>query len=140
MCDMSKSRKYINNMISNIQFLKHKYENVKDDVIRVTSQMEYQRTIEHYDTLIASLSDELLSLPIGYRFTGRFYIKKPYSIPTVFEEHYGVVYLREDLVSWQIESGVEPKDYSYHRTIFKKPEEGFELKREDADPVYVKTL
>lgn len=137
---MSKSRKYINSVISNIQFLKHKYENVKEDIIRVTSQIEYQRTIEHYDTLIAKLSDELLSLPIGYRYTGRFYIKKPYSIPIVFEEHYGTVYLREDLVSWQIDSGVEPKDYYYHRTILKKPKEGFELKREDAEPVYAKVL
>ena len=133
---MSKSRKYINSIMSNIQFLKFKYENAQEDIIRMTSQAEYERTIKHYDLLIEKLSEELLALPIGYRYTGRFYLKKPYSIPVIFEEHYGVIYMREDLVSWQIESGVEPPNYSYHRTIFKKPEEGFELKREDSEPVY----
>lgn len=58
----------------------------------------------------------------------------------MFEEHYGSVYMREDLVFWQNESRVEPKDYSYHRTIFKKPEEGIELRREDAEPIYDRHL
>lgn len=135
---MIKSRKYIDSVISNIKFIKSKYENSKNDIIRLTDQKGYENTIDHYNFLIAKLSEELQSLPIGYRYTGKFYFKKPYTIPVVFQECDGSVYLREDLISWQIESGVEPKDYSYHRTIFKAPKEGleFELKREDAEPVY----
>ncbi len=126
---MSKSRKYVNSMLSSIQFLKAKYENIKNDIVSLTSLAEYEQTIKHYDTLKLKLSAELLSLPVGYRYTGKFYIKKPYVLPVAF---------REDLVSWLIESGVEPNDYSYHRTLFKVPKEGseFELKREDAEPVY----
>jgi len=137
---MSKSRKYINGVMSNIKFLKSKYENSKEDIIRLTNQAEYERTIKHYNNLIEQLLEELLALPIGYRYTGKFYLKKPYVLPVVFTEHYGTVYRREDLVSWQIESGVETKDYSYHRTIFKKPEEGIELKIEDAEPIYDRNL
>ena len=46
--------------------------------------------------------------------------------------------MREDLVSWQIEDGLERPDPSYHRNIYKEPRDGFELKREDAEPVYAK--
>ena len=137
---MSKSRKHTNAVISNIKFLKYKYENAKSDIIRLTSRAEYEETIKHYDSLIEQLSKELFSLPIGYRYIGKFYLKKPYTFPAVFEEHYGAIYMREDLISWQIESGVEPPNYSYHRTIFKKPEEGFDFKREDAEPVYARDL
>lgn len=135
---MSTSRKYVNSMLSSVQFLKAKYENMKNDIVSLTSQAEYEQTIQHYDTLQLKLSAELLSLPVGYRYTGSFYIKKPYVLPVAFAEHYGTIFMREDLVSWLIESGVEPNDYSYHRTLFKVPKEGseFELKREDAEPVY----
>ncbi len=59
-------------------------------------------------------------------------------MPATFEKCEGVVYLREDLVSWQIKEGLERPDYSYHRNIFKYPTDGAELKREDAEPVYAK--
>jgi hypothetical protein len=101
-------------------------------------QQEYERTIQHYDKLIEKLTEELLSLPIGYRYKGVFYIKNSYTLPATFEKCEGVVYLREDLVSWQIEEGVEKPDSGYHRNIFKYPTDGAELKREDAEPVYAK--
>ena len=123
-------------MISNIKFLKHKYENSKNDIIRLTSHTEYEQTIKHYDAIIEKLSTELIALPIGYRYIGIFYIKNSYTVPAKFERHDGVVYLREDLVSWQIEKGLNRPDYGYHRNIFKNPTDGAELKREDAEPVY----
>ena len=39
-------------------------------------------------------------------------------------------------VSWQIEEGLERPDCSYHRNIYKLPQDGAELRREDAEPVY----
>lgn len=130
------SRKYLYSTILNIESLKRKYEYAAKDIIRATSQNEYEQTIKHYDKLIVSLNKELLLLPIGYRYTGVFYIKNSYNIPATFEKHDGVVFLREDLVSWQIESGLERPDFSYHRNIYKEPKEGSELQREDAKPVY----
>ena len=47
--------------------------------------------------------------------------------------------MREDLVSWQIEEGLERPDCSYHRNIYKLPQEGAELKREDAEPIYAES-
>ena len=76
-------------------------------------------------------------MPIGYRYTAVFYIKNSYSsAPSTFTKCDGVVFMREDLVSWQIEKGTESPDPSYHRNIYKEPKEGCELKREDAEPVY----
>lgn len=115
------NRKYIYSTILNMESLKRKYEYAAKDIIRVTSQDEYEQTIKHYDKLITNLNKELLLLPIGYRYTGVFYIKNSYNIPATFEKHEGVVFMREDLVSWQIEEGLEFQDLSYHRNLYKNP-------------------
>ena len=129
-------RKYLYSTILNIESLKRKYEYSSKDIIRATSPDEYEQTIKHYDKLITNLNKELLLLPIGYRYTGVFYIKNAYNIPATFEKHEGAVFMREDLISWQIEGGLERPNFSYHRNIYKEPKEGCELKREDAEPVY----
>lgn len=51
----------------------------------------------------------------------------------------GVVFMREDLVSWPIEKGRKKLDPSYHHNIYKEPHEGCELKREDAEAVYAES-
>ena len=100
------SRKYLNNMLFNIKYLKNKYEYAAKDIIRVT-QDEYEQTIHHYDKLIANLTKELMSLSIGYnRYTRTFYIKNSYNIPATFIEYEGLVFIRENLVSWQNREGV----------------------------------
>ena len=133
---MNKSRKHVKNILSSIQSLKNKYENNKEDIIILTSHDEYGQITKHFDTLISKLSNEVQSLPIGYRYTGTFYLKKPYVLPVTFEKYGGVIFMREDLISWQIESGMERQDYSYHQHIFKEPSIDSELTREDAEPVY----
>ena len=133
---MIKSIKYINSLMCNVKSLKSKYEDLKKEIIGLTSQQEYEQTLQHYDKLITKFKDELLTLPIGYRYTGVFYIKNSLTIPAVFEKYDGVVYLREDLISWQIEKGLERPDYGYHRNIFKEPMAGAELRRADAVPIY----
>ncbi len=134
------SRKYLYSTLLNIKSLKNKYEYAAKDIKRATSQDEYEQTINHYDKLIANINKELLLLPIGYRYTGIFYIKNTYNIPATFKKHDGVVFMREDLVSWQIEKGLERPDQSLRRNIYKEPRDGFELKREDAEPVYTEIL
>ena len=64
------SRKNINATISTIIFLKNRYEYASNEIQRVTSKVEYEHTIKHFDKLIANLNQELKSLPIGYRYTG----------------------------------------------------------------------
>ncbi len=136
---LMQSRKYVYSIISSMEFLKSRYESASKDIQRATSKDEYDQTIKHLDKLVANLNKELISLPIGYRYTGIFYIKNSYNISAAFEKHDGVVFMREDLVSWQIEKGTERPDPSYHRNIYKEPNEGYELKREDAEPVYAES-
>lgn len=135
---LMQSRKNLYSTMLSIGSLKNKYEYVAHDIKRTTSHDEYEQTIKHYDKVIANLTKELMSMPIGYRYTGTFYIKNSYTIPTTFTKHDGVVFMREDLVSWQIEEGLDRPDSAYHRNIYKEPREGAELKKEDAEAVYEK--
>ena len=63
------------------------------------------------------------------------YLKKPYTIPAEFEKCKGSLYMRENLVSWQIEKEDGKLDYTYYRAVYKKPH-GELIKREEAKPVY----
>jgi hypothetical protein len=136
---MKKSRKHISNLLSKVKSLKTKYEHLYKDIDYIISQEEYEQTIKNYDRIIERLNEELLVLPVGFRYQGTFYIKNSYTIPATFEKHDGVVYMREDLISWQIEQGLERPDNSYHRNIYKEPKDSAELKKEDAEPVYIST-
>ena len=107
------------------------------DIIGLSNQVEYDCTIKHYDDLITTLTKELQTLPIGYRYTGTYFLKKPYTIPPEFEEHSGSLYMRENLVSWQIEKEPGQCENPYYRTAFKQPN-GSPITREEAEPVYQK--
>ena len=133
---MNLSRKNTINLISNINFLKNKYKYNQQEIERLVGKQEYEHIIQHYNKLIDKLNQQLLSLPIGFRYKGVFYIKNTWLSQPRFDKYEGVVYMREDLVSWQIEEGLERPDCSYHRNIYKLPQEGAELRREDAEPVY----
>ena len=135
---MNKNRKQISQLLFNVKLLKDRYEQQYKDLSSLIPQEEYEQTVKNYDRIIIRLNEELLALPIGYRYTGIFYIRNAYTIPATFEKHKGVIYLREDLISWIIEEqeGSNHPDYSYHRNIYKEPKDGAELKREDANPVY----
>ena len=79
------------------------------------------------------------SLPTGHRYQGDFYIRKPYSNPVVAVPIKGVIFLREDLVSWRIESseGDVHKQYSsYYRDINKDKNLTTRITKDDATLVY----
>jgi hypothetical protein len=137
---MSNDRKNAERVLSDLKSLKERYKYLEKEVIDLSSETEYEQTIHYYDKLIINITNKLLSFPIGYRYIGAFYLKKPNIIPSEFEKHEGAVFMREDLVSWLIEKGLESPDPSYHRNVYKEPRDGAELKREDANPVYAKTL
>ena len=76
-------------------------------------------------------------IPIGYRYTGIFYIKKAYTFPPAYEEINGSAFMREDLSSWKIENEERFK-FSHHRAIFREADDTIPIKREDAKPVFQK--
>lgn len=84
---MNPSRKNTINLISNIKFLKNRYEYNQQEIERFTSKEEYQQTIQHYDKLIEKLNQELSSLPIGFRYKGVFYIKNTWLSQLKFDSY-----------------------------------------------------
>lgn len=136
---MKKSRKHVSNLLSNVESLKTKYEHLYKELEYIISEQEYEQTIKTYDRIIEQLNKELKLLPIGFRYNGAFYLKNNYTLPATFEKHEGAVYMREDLMTWQIEQGIENQGYSYRKNVYKEPKDGAELKREDAQPIYTTT-
>ena len=133
---MHKSREYIANLLANIKLFKSKYENFKEDVLKLTNNLEYEQVIQHYTKLIKLLENQLSFSPIGYRYKGVFYIKNSYTIPATFDKHEGIVYVREHKLRSQSEHEVKESTTSYFHNIFKVPIDGGELKQEDFKPVY----
>ena len=134
---MQKSRTNSINLLTTIKYSKDRYVYMEKDIISLSNQAEYNRVVEHYDNLIMALTKHIQALPIGYRYTGIYYLKKPYTMPAEFEEGSGSLYMKENLVSWQIEKEPGVCDYAYYRAVFKKPY-GAQLRKEDAEPVYAK--
>lgn len=134
---MKKTRTNLRNLLTSIKYIQEAYVTKEKDIIGLSNQVEYDRTIKHYDDLITTLTKELQTLPIGYRYTGTYFLKKSYTMPPEFEEHSGSLYMRENLVSWQIEAEPGRCENSYYRSVYKKPY-GELITREDAEPVYQK--
>ena len=128
---MKKSRSYITRLLYNLKTLKSNYEGILKDIAEVIN-IENLKLANPFLELIELLTKEQKSLPIGYRYTGPFYIKQGEQ----FTKYDGVLFMRENLVSWIIEKGTDRHDPGYYRNIFKEPKEGCELKKEDAELVF----
>jgi hypothetical protein len=129
--NMKKNREYITRLLFNLKTLKNSYEGILKDISAVIN-IEHIKSEDPFLELIELLTKEQKALPIGYRYTGPFYIKQC----DQFIKYDGVLFMRENLVSWIIEQGTDRHDPCYHRNIFKEPKEGCELKKEDAELVF----
>ena len=133
---MQKTRKAVIELMRRVESIKERYISIEKDIFTLLSNKpEFDRTVAHYDAVIAELEKELKLKPIGYRYTGVYYLKKPYTMPVVFEKGFGSLYMIENLVSWQVEKEPGVRDYTYHRAVYKEID-GPLLTREDAEPVY----
>ena len=128
-------RREIINLLASIKSVRQRYVYLEKTIVPLSSQAEYERTLQHYDHLITALTEDVKAQPIGYKYTGTYYLKKPYALPVEFEKCSGTLFMREDLVSWQIEKGPGSYDYTYYRAVFKKPH-GEQIKREDGEPIF----
>lgn len=139
---MNKSLKYTRENLSSIKWLMGRHEHFEKEFVRLMGQQAYEQTKQFYREVIAKLSEEMQQLPIGYIYTGIFYLKTPYIVPIQFEKIQGSAFMREDLISWQIESNdptQKQKYYGYHRIIYKEPDLKTEIAKADATPVYMNT-
>ena len=76
-------------------------------------------------------------MPIGHRYSGVFYLKKPYTIPSEAVKIKGSAFVREDLVMWTIDSDDEyAKSVYYVREVYLDKEMTVKLTREDCGEVF----
>jgi hypothetical protein len=136
---MDKSLKYTKETLNSIKLLQKKHEYFKKEFVRLIGQKSYEQVQNYYQEVITKLTEEIEQLPIGYRYTGVFYLKVPYVVPLQFEKIEGSAFMREDLVSWVIEPSdptQKSKYFGYHRILYKEPDLKTELTKADTTPVY----
>lgn len=133
---MKKTHSNISELLTKIKKIKERTLSTEKELVSILSnKAEYDQIIAHYDHVITDLEKELKNQPIGYRYTGDYYLKKPYVMPAEFIKGSGSLFMRENLSSWQVETEPGVCDYSYHRAVYKQLD-GPLLTREDAEPVY----
>ena len=109
----------------------------KDVFINESSEKKYEKAIGYVKSIMSKLEDKCDKLPIGHRYTGTFYLKKPYTIPYEAIKIKGAAFLREDLVSWTIESDNEyAKNLGCFRSVYKDKKMTTTLQREDGEVVF----
>ena len=111
-------------------------KSIEKEFVEKEGQTAYEKVKEHCGNVVDKLKAEAKASPIGFRYTGTFYIRKPYSISVEYEKIEGSAYQREDLVSWQIEND-KSRSQSYFRSIFKAPNMRSEISRADTKPVFI---
>jgi len=134
-----KSRKNVIALLENIEWLKKRHENFEKNFVEIAGRDAYEKTAEYYNEAILKLKKEIQSLPIGYRYTQTCYVKEPYTEPAEYRKIDTSIFMREDLVSWQVENHETIEYYTYFRSVYKEPRFDAEIiRREDAKPVYEK--
>ena len=131
---MSRSLYYVRHVLGRAESVLCALQAVEKDFVRLEGNVNYQKVKTHCENVVEKLKEEARLLPIGFRYTGKFYLKRPYTNPVEFEEVEGSAYQREDLVSWTIEGDRERGQF-YHRAVFKEPNLNSEISRLDAEPV-----
>jgi hypothetical protein len=109
----------------------------KETLLSESSESSFNNASDYVKSIVAKLEDRKDKLPIGHRYTGTFYVRKPYTIPYEAIKIKGSVFMREDLVSWAIESDDEcAKDLGCFRSVYKEKKMRTTLVREDGEVVF----
>lgn len=130
-------RKRITNLINTLDSLKDRYKRWAHDLRELGLAAEYEATLARFDSTLRALDKQAADLPTGYRYTGVFYIKKPYTVPDEFIKLQGSLFMREDLQTWAFEDVPGADKHRYVRAAYKEPHSRAPLiGKEDAVPVY----
>ena len=109
----------------------------KETLLSESCESSFDNATDYVKSIVSKLESKKEKLPIGHRYTGTFYLKKPYTLPSESVKIKGSAFMREDLVSWTIESDNEyAKNVYYVRDIFKEKAMKTTLKREDGEAVF----
>ena len=109
----------------------------KDVFVEYSSENELEKLVDYVNKIKVKIKKKRQSLPIGHRFTGTFYLKKPYTVPSEAVKIEGSAFMPEHLVSWKIESRDEyAKNLWYMRDVYKDKGMKERVKREDGVEVF----
>ena len=134
---MPSKRKNIKANIDVLHRIISNFEYIKDSLIEYSTDKEYNKVLDYVNKMVTKLEVERDKLPIGHRFTGTFYLKKPYTVPSESVKIKGAAFIREDLVMWTIESDDEyTKNLYYVRDVYRDKKMTVKLKREDGVEVF----
>ncbi|WP_192485247.1 MULTISPECIES: hypothetical protein [Cysteiniphilum] len=130
-------RKNLKADISTLSQITHLLNYKKKTFIEHSSETDFNNALDYVNKTIAKLENKRQKLPIGHRYTGVFYLKKPYTVPSEAVKIKGSAFMREDLVSWTIESDDEYVNNVYYvREVYLDKEMTKALKREDCKAVF----
>ena len=109
----------------------------KDAFVEYSSESELKKLVDYVNKTKVKIKKKRQRLPIGHRFTGTFYLKKPYTMPSEAVKIKGSAFMPEHLVSWKIESKDEyAKNLWYMRDVYKDKAMKERVKREDGEAVF----
>ena len=130
-------RKNLKADISTLNQITHLLNYKKKAFIEQSSEDDFNSTLDYVNKTIAKLEDKRQKLPIAHRYTGVFYLKKPYTIPSEAVKIKGSAFVREDLVMWTVDSEDEyVKNVYYVREVYLNKEMTVRLRREDCEEVF----
>ncbi|WP_151193795.1 hypothetical protein [Cysteiniphilum sp. JM-1] len=130
-------RKNLKADISTLNQITHLLNYKKKTFIEQSSEDDFNNALDYVNKTIAKIEDKRQKLPIRHRYTGVFYLKKPYTIPSESVKIKGSAFVREDLVMWTIESDDEyVKNVYYVREVYLDKEMTVKLTREDRVEVF----
>ena len=116
---------------NSIKNLIQQVEHVKDVLPRPDD------IVRQFKECLALLERKSKELPIGHRYEGEYYIKKPgMTYPPEFEKRCGVLFMRENQVSWFEDKEDRHFDKGYLRSVYKEPDLNKRLYREDGIAVF----
>jgi hypothetical protein len=73
-------RKNLKADISTLSQITHLLNYKKKTFIEQSSEDDFNNAIDYVNKMLAKLEDKRQKLPIGHRYTGVFYLKKPYAV------------------------------------------------------------
>ncbi len=130
-------RKNLKADISTLNQITHLLNYKKKTFIEQSSEADFNNALEYVNKTITKLEDKRQKLPIGHRYTGVFYLKKPYTVPSEAVKVKGAAFVREDLVMWTIDSEDEyAKSLYYVREVYLNKEMTVRLRRGDCEEVF----
>ena len=134
---MTAQRKNLKSDIDTLERILDLINYKKDAFVEYSSESEIKKLVDYVNKTKAKIEKKRQSLPIGHRFNGTFYLKKPYTVPSESVKIKGSAFMPEHLVSWKIESDDEyARNLWYVRDIFKDKGMKERVKREDGKSVF----